>query len=98
MKARVFTSNINGVPWTFRFTHLHANRGYCDFHKKEIAVKNNLPLAEKVEVIIHEMLHAGDFDKDEQWVERLAVCITNVLIEEHALREECTKLKDPYSG
>lgn len=44
-----------------------------------IRVKQGLSEKETLEVIIHEILHAADWDKSEEWVEAVAHDITRTL-------------------
>ena len=65
-------------------------RGQCDGPgqtKKKIKINNSLRGEERVEVIIHEMLHAADWDKDEEWVEQVAEDIARVLHKLNLLQE-----------
>ena len=73
---------VTGKRYDLVFTHLHVNRGECDpptKANKQIRIRKNLPPFEKLEVIVHELLHAADWHKDEDWVELAALDIARVL-------------------
>jgi len=73
---------IVGRRWGFRFAKLRKCKGYCDSPKKknkEIVVRSNLPQKEELDVTIHELLHAADWWKDEEWVEQVGTDIANIL-------------------
>jgi len=56
--------------------------GSCDppnCRNKTIHVDSNLTGARRMEILIHEMLHACDWHKDESWVETAAQDISRVL-------------------
>ena len=57
-------------------------RGECEppeSKRKEIRVRSTLRGEERLEVVLHECLHAADWHKDEEWVERLAVDLAKIL-------------------
>ena len=71
-----------GKRWGFRFARLKKCKGYCDSPEKknkEIVVKSNLPPKEELDITLHELLHAADWWKDEEWVEQVGTDIANVL-------------------
>jgi len=73
---------IAGKVWNFRFSNLKKCKGYCDSPNskgKEIVVRKNLPAKEELDVTIHELLHAADWWKDEEWIERIGTDIANIL-------------------
>jgi len=79
---------------TLKFVLRRAIRG-CDgkydAEKKQILVYNGLEDPYRLEIILHELLHAADYYKDEVWVKRTA----------HDIAEILTKLgykRDPASG
>jgi hypothetical protein len=50
-------------------------RGECDHPEtrgKEIRIQDGMGATEFAEVLIHEMAHAADWHKDEEWVEQFA--------------------------
>lgn len=65
---------IRGKQWTIKRVRLQSARGLCD-HPEEprraIKVSSELQGEEELEVLIHEMLHAGLWDLDESVVETL---------------------------
>lgn len=66
------------------FIELDENTGgECDSPDtkgKEIRISTDLQREEELEVVIHELLHASDWSKDEEWVEEIAQDISNVLM------------------
>lgn len=61
--------------WQLRFAPNLANRGDCDpptRPNKEIRVRSTLSGEERLEVLIHEMLHAAGWHIDERFVEEFA--------------------------
>lgn len=65
--------------------------GLCDpptSQEKAITIRRRLPLADELRVLIHEMLHAGDWDKSEEAVDELSSDIARVL-----LRDGWTKVR-----
>lgn len=64
-----------GRVWNLRFAPNLANRGDCDppdKPKKEIRVLSTLAGEERLEVLVHEMVHAAGWHIDEAFVERFA--------------------------
>lgn len=65
---------IMGKRWGFRFVrrcHNPAYEGECDppyVKGKEIRIRRGMTLQEEVETVIHEVMHAADWYKDEDWV------------------------------
>jgi hypothetical protein len=56
--------------------------GQCDppdTPNKKIKVLKSLKGQERLEVLIHEMLHAADWYKDESWIEQIAHDIAHAL-------------------
>ncbi len=61
--------------WNLRFTPNLANRGDCDpptAPGKEIRVSSSLRGEERLEVLIHELVHAAGWHIDETFVEKFA--------------------------
>lgn len=78
--------SILGKHWTLKFVDARTMpdaRGACespDSPHKEIRVRKNLRGEEAIEVLVHEMLHAADWHKDENdWVAPVAEDIARVL-------------------
>lgn len=66
---------ILGKFWNLRFAPNMAMRGDCDpptAPGKEIRISSRLRGEEKLEVVLHEVLHAGMWQLDEEFVARLA--------------------------
>lgn len=66
---------ILGKVWRLRFAPNMANRGDCDppcQRGKEIRISSSLRGEERLEVLIHELLHAAGWHIDESFVERFA--------------------------
>lgn len=69
---------ILGKRWSLRFVpkvDSKGSRGECDppdQPKKEIRVLSRLTDEERMEVLIHEMLHAASWHIDEKFVEQFA--------------------------
>jgi hypothetical protein len=66
---------ILGKVWRLRFAPNMANRGDCDPPQqsgKEIRVSSALRDEERLEVLIHEFVHAAGWHIDETFVERFA--------------------------
>lgn len=57
--------------------------GLCDppaALAKSITIRKGLPMRDELRVLIHEMLHAGLWDLDEQAVDEISTDISNVLM------------------
>lgn len=66
---------ILGKRWHLRFCRLQTNRGDCDPPEqqgKQIRVDERLRGQERLEVLIHEILHAADWHKSEEWIEEVS--------------------------
>lgn len=73
---------LGGKYWTLRFCALRTHKGECDapnVKNKEIRIKKNLSEREELEVTVHELLHAVEWSKDEEWVEQSGVEIAEAL-------------------
>lgn len=74
---------ILGKLWRLRFApNMVENRGDCDAHDaaaKEIRISSALRGEERLEVLVHEMLHAANWHLDEEFVEAFAVDVARVL-------------------
>ena len=75
---------VGNKYWTLVFIELDENTGgECDSPDtkgKEIRISTDLQREEELEIVIHELLHASDWSKDEEWVEEIAQDISNVLM------------------
>ncbi len=68
--------------WNLRFAPNLANRGDCDpptARGKEIRVSSSLRGEERLEVLLHELVHAGGWHIDEEFVGRFAHDAARVL-------------------
>ena len=74
---------IGNKYWNLIFTELDEETGgECDSpdtNGKEIRIATDLKKQDELEIIIHELLHAADWSKDEEWVEVIADDIARVL-------------------
>lgn len=75
---------VGNKYWNLVFIELDENTGgECDSPDtkgKEIRISTDLQREEELEIVIHELLHASDWSKDEEWVEEIAQDISNVLM------------------
>lgn len=74
--------NILGKQWTICFENIRACRGMCDppgTPKKRITISNKLKGEEKLEVIIHECLHAAGWHLDETFVEEFSQQLSRII-------------------
>ena len=75
---------VGNKYWNLVFIELDENTGgECDSPDtkgKEIRISTDLQREEELEIVIHELLHASDWSKDEEWVEEIAQDICNVLM------------------
>lgn len=84
---------ILGKRWNLVHEPLdgRANHGYCerpDTRRKKIVVNSKLKDEALLAVEIHEMLHAADWYRDEEWVEAVGSDIAKVLWRLGYRREE----------
>ncbi len=74
---------VGNKYWNLLFTELDEETGgECDSpdtNGKQIRIATDLKKQDELEVIIHELLHAADWSKDEEWVEVIADDIARVL-------------------
>ncbi len=73
---------ILGRRWRLRFAPNMGNRGECDPPDqpgKEIRISSSLDGEERLEVLIHELLHAAGWHIDETFVERFARDVARTL-------------------
>lgn len=71
-----------GRRWRLRFAPNMSNRGQCDppdLPRKEIRISTSLAGEERLEVLIHELLHAAGWHIDETFVERFASDVARIL-------------------
>lgn len=84
MAAR--TVELNGVKWKLLFTNrmYHKDDGACAdptnvLKDRKIRVRKSLEGKRKLIVLLHELLHAADWSKDESWVEKIAEDIGQIV-------------------
>ena len=74
---------VGNKYWNLIFTELDEETGgECDSpdtHGKEIRIATDIKNQDELEIIIHELLHAADWSKDEEWVEAIAYDIARIL-------------------
>ena len=73
---------ILGKRWNLRFAPNMGDRGDCDpptATNKEIRIASSLRCEERLEVLIHEMVHAAGWHIDETFVEQFACDVARVL-------------------
>lgn len=84
MSDHSLTVTIMGRRWKMRFTRLRGSKhGWCEQPSKpskQILINTERRSRRRViEDIIHESLHAADWDKCEEWVECVAHDIARIL-------------------
>ena len=67
---------ISGQYWTIRFVSRLTGYGDCDWEKRTVRLRNGQTKEELLDTLIHEILHAGDPHKTEEWVEQTANSLT----------------------
>lgn len=87
------TLTILGKRWRLRFVRGLLRRkgllGECDHPEtpnKEIRIDSQLRGKAFVAVLVHEILHAGDWHKDEAWVDRMDGDLTTALYHKEVLK------------
>lgn len=74
-------AKILGKVWEIVFTP-RVHLGDCDgphIANKKIRIAKKLKDEQRLEVIIHELLHAANWHLDEEWVEQAGIDIARVL-------------------
>lgn len=71
-------AKLLGDDWTIRFSRLRGN-GHCYKRRKLLLVHKYLKPKKELDILLHEMLHATDWYKDEEWVQEVATDIAEVL-------------------
>lgn len=76
MKVKIF----NHV-WDLRFTKkpMEKYHGYCHLDSKQIRISAGINSKVELITIIHEVLHACDKFKDEEWVDQSSRDIASIL-------------------
>lgn len=80
----VLTVTINGKRWKLLYDGRIGNDkdGYCTPPNKPgrtIAIRSTLSGEQRLETELHEMLHAADWTKDEEWVRAVGHDIAKIL-------------------
>lgn len=73
---------VCGKYWDFRFVPLRTAKGDCDpptLPGKQIRVDSRLDGEERLEVIIHELMHASDWKVSEEHITEAAADISAIL-------------------
>jgi hypothetical protein len=73
---------ILGKLWRLMFSPNLKEHGYCDaptLKNKTIRVSSKLRGRKRLEIILHECLHAADWTKDETWVDETAKDLARIL-------------------
>ena len=73
---------VLGKVWSFERRALTKDDGHCDPPSqagKRIIVDSRLHGERELDVILHELLHAADWSKDEEWVDSLASDLARIL-------------------
>lgn len=74
--------DVLGKRWRLRFAPNLKNRGDCDdpsISNKEIRISSSLVGEEKLEVLVHELVHASNWHLDEKFVAQLAEDLARIL-------------------
>lgn len=73
---------VRGKRWNLVFTRLKKSMGTCDavtVPNKKIRVSNKLKGVRLLDTIIHELMHAGMWDLDEECIHEVASDIAKTL-------------------
>lgn len=75
-----FSLDIHGKKWTIRFSRLRGRAvGWCDYKNQKILVADRLPLQEKVDTLVHEVIHAVHSQLSEESVSYTGTKIAEAL-------------------
>ncbi len=81
-----FMVQIMGVMWRFRDRFRFRKnkkgeryRGLCELNKKTIKVGSHVKDKEHLEIAIHEVTHAADWYKDEEYVDQFSKDLATIL-------------------
>lgn len=72
-----------GRAWNLSFVRLRGIKGDCsppDRPRKRIRIHGPLRGKLFLDTLIHEMLHAADWSKDEEWVNQIATDMAEVIM------------------
>lgn len=71
---------VRGIRWTMRFTRLRGSAdGWCYYKEKKILICNKLRGIRRLDVVVHELLHAHNVEMSEDDVARTASGVARVL-------------------
>jgi hypothetical protein len=81
-RRRAIRTTINGEQWRLEFAHI-ADFGHCEYgscrHTRRIRINPGQSDADLIDTVIHEMIHAQDWDLSEEAVTQRATEIATVL-------------------
>jgi hypothetical protein len=73
---------IIGKYYDMRFAKGLKLKGFCEGPQvkgRKILISDALKGEKKLDIILHELLHAGDWDKDEEWIAQAATDFARIL-------------------
>jgi len=80
---------IGGKRWNLEFVRIRPRTGEefadngnidsPDTRQKKIRINRTLRGEKRLDTIIHEILHAADWNKDESWIEEISTDIARIL-------------------
>lgn len=86
----VFSTHICSRDYDFYRQRLRADHGQCEDPRDTrggkrwaIRISRSLRGKELLSTLIHEIIHAGDIDKNEKWVEHIADVCAEVAFSDH---------------
>lgn len=74
--------HVGGKRWELTRPSRLATRGDCDgphIPGKQIRIRAGLTGEDELEVILHELLHAADWNASEEWVHNTALDLARIL-------------------
>ena len=80
---------INDELWTFVDNYIPGHDGDCDKDDKTIRIQEGISEKRRLEVTLHETLHAFCWLLSEESVTRFAEELSEILVEEELTNEEC---------
>lgn len=88
MKDHAF--ELNGKPWTIRFSKRMRGKamGWCDYKQRKILVDDRLTLKVKLDVLIHEVVHAIHSQLSEESVTYTGSKLAEVISEVFKVEEK----------
>lgn len=71
---------VCGKTWNLFFRPCNdKERGWCKIESREMVVDDRCRPKTMLRVLLHELLHASDWTKDEEWVDEVSTDIANIL-------------------